>query len=632
MIHSADVLRKIKLESKAVQQSIDQARELDRTHPLRIGDLVQRQTDSFVDLAQHYLPNLSHQSMQDAWCEVRAEIGDVLLRKHDHRRQLHAELESTRKQRENLQSNLAIVREQLEHSKLVLGCKVGNVNKLLRDDPVVRNCHQEIAKLDKELDQCLAHLEAANQDANTKLPDYEESFLFQYLREQRFGTSAYQGSGIERRWDRWIAKLVDYKKHKASFDYLCNTPIELKRIVEQKQKRYGELLTHLKDAKQRASRQHGVKKQTKTWDELREKVETIEQAIEDNLWEQCTLEDQIHQLDQINGDYYDQAIAIYQQFLDKQDPDVLRVYAECTKSPRDDEICARLRNISLDIDREREQAKDRFLQIVGLEKYRSVLGEISQRLQVHVLQTVAETILRPDFDLDSLLLDIRRRQLTPDNAWRLLRESMVSPWTAFRENVPANRTRIERPVNRVPTDVEDDWRYSSANGLRPLEASFQAASNFSPVMPAGPRVDTTGVVLLPRLEQDASNQPASFTTLAVCQSKAEAKQVVALLGPSSIVSFVHTHPTKLSAQTDTILPAEFDVVVQTSRYNEAHKLLVHHRIALEREWTCGTCQSEIAQGHGRCWRCGSHRPTSPPKSTSSYRPSSSRHSNRARTN
>lgn len=86
---------------------------------------------------------------------------------------------------------------------------MGNYRKQLREDPKIRELDEAIVRTGRQIELALSQLKTPEAEARTKLPDYEESVLFDHLRDRQFGTPPYRARGIERRWHRWVARLVE---------------------------------------------------------------------------------------------------------------------------------------------------------------------------------------------------------------------------------------------------------------------------------------------------------------------------------------------------------------------------------------------------------------------------------------
>ena len=188
-------------ELKQTKRSLSAIREGNLTSPQRLADLVKQRTDAFVDLAEHYLPSLSYETMNNAWGEVQSKIRDLLLQKEDECRQLRVKRDTFTEQRLAAEGSLSSLRSEHEKAELDLGSKVGNFHRELRLDSRVATSLAQVEQLDGQIDQGIQDLELATDHANKKLPDYQESELFGYLQDRGYGTPAYQARGLERRWD-----------------------------------------------------------------------------------------------------------------------------------------------------------------------------------------------------------------------------------------------------------------------------------------------------------------------------------------------------------------------------------------------------------------------------------------------
>ncbi|MGB7344572.1 MAG: hypothetical protein WBD20_10185 [Pirellulaceae bacterium] len=538
-----EINRRIDEEILDIQQRIGSIRRGDRSRTERMQSLVQQRTTAFVDLAKHYLPELSHLALAGAWQEVQQAIGDVLLRKRDQRRLLQLEVDAAQSLRESLQCERDSVQEELDRVKRVLQCKTGNFRKLLRDDPLIKQWVDEIAALDDEIECCLTQHESFEFDAKNKLPAYEQSSLFAYLQEQNFGTPQYQGRGIQRRWDRWVAKLIGFDKAKKSYDFLKSTPDYLKKLIEDKQDRYRSLLAQLKQARSDAAMRHGTHRQQQQWKDLCDRVSVLDEQIEEAKWDAALALQSIGELDNVNGEYYDESLKIYQSFLEELEPEVLRVYAMCTESPIDDEICARLRNVDSQIDAQRTAANDHLVDIATLEKEAAKLRELSSHFHAFALQTTSEISLPDDFNFKEFLRDARHKKQAVDSAWQDLCKALLSPSV---QSHPPLATR--RPESMLP-----------------MAAAYAAASEFANKVPSRATGNISTVVLFPSPSQQERQIEGGFSTLAICHSHGEAKQILKLLQSQSISGFVHTH----GSEEDPEHPVEVDIVVANQRYQDA---------------------------------------------------------------
>ena len=556
-------------------------RKQNRQAPEQIRPLFDEQTEAFVELARHYLPALTHEAMSNAWQEVRRQIHDLLLLKNDRIRILKNELADAQAQRKQLQTDAERQRTQLEKARLDLLSKNGNAQKMLSEDESVQNCIAAIDEIDVEIQKCIVALEAAQQQASKKLPDYEECSLFSYLHERHYGTPNYNAKGLERRWDRWVAKLIDYPKSKASYDFLKETPVHLEDLLGEKRDHYRRLLSELDRAHDRARSRFGVSEQTELWESKGRLLAEIEDHLEKVNQTECQLEDQLQVAENIHGQYYQQAIDVYRRFLQDLDPQMLRVYAACTESPVDDEICARLRRLQRDIDDHKRQTDERSRQMIDVQKYISGLNELDWRLRTHVRETPIEVSLHDDFPWQNYLAEIQNHQRTPKEVWHAFRTAAVG-------------------------QLVHQGRQPVASIAGPLDASFMAASAVA-AEPHGHRsIDPMDVVLVaPAIEDSLPEAVSGYRMLAFCRTRSDAVSIINLLDYNGIRGFLHNHGFEHSPRASAIHALkEMIVMVEPQHYQQARQIVIRLQEESAEAWTCARCKAEVDRGYHLCWRCG----------------------------
>ncbi|MFK8112860.1 MAG: hypothetical protein AB8B91_11690 [Rubripirellula sp.] len=508
-------------EVEATSRAITDLQVENADAPQVLQALVRQRTDAFIDLAKHYLPDLTRRTINRSWREVRGRIRDLFLQQNDTSRGLHSQLEHVSQQCDELRAEVVQVQTQFDRARLDLASKTGNFKRELASNPQLIQCVEEIDQIDREIEHGLAQLEKMQSDANVKLPDYEACSLFCYLRDQKFGTPEYAGNRLERHWDAWVAQLIDFKNAKTSFDYLSQTPVFLRELIEEKSRRYHSLLKQLDQTREQARSQFGIDTQETFCRQLEDKLANSDQAWRGLQAERDCLQKEVDRVESIDSEHYQRAIDVYRQFLAELDEDTLRVYSECTASPVDDEICARLRKIDSEIAVVESQTSERNRRLVKLEFQRNGLRELAERITDRLQEGSITLSLDPAFRFEEQLSLLRDERIGPHDVWQNLLTAM--------------------PAWRLP-----------ASGLRdahmdPVEASFVAAAETDSIgEPDGRRLDESGIALLPPLEKASESGKFGFATLAMCRTEADANDATAILRATGVRCFVHVPVTSLA--------------------------------------------------------------------------------------
>ena len=187
--------------------------------------------EALVSLAEHYLPELTRDAIRHAWREIRDDLSSILLRKEDHQRRLAESLTAQSADRRQQEEGLLKLNEQLgqlhqQHQQLV-----EEIDQRLRQDEQFIALSDRAALAEAALERAEANFAEIDQDAARKLPAYEESTLFRYLRDRGFGTQAYTQRGFTRRMDRWLAKFINYDEARRGYDFLRKTPEQMRKII-----------------------------------------------------------------------------------------------------------------------------------------------------------------------------------------------------------------------------------------------------------------------------------------------------------------------------------------------------------------------------------------------------------------
>ncbi|MEO1528151.1 MAG: hypothetical protein AAFX06_22200, partial [Planctomycetota bacterium] len=70
---------------KHAQTALEQARTGLTAIESHRGELDERRSAALLDLAEHYLPDLSRDSIEASWIEVRGKVSRILLRRDENR-------------------------------------------------------------------------------------------------------------------------------------------------------------------------------------------------------------------------------------------------------------------------------------------------------------------------------------------------------------------------------------------------------------------------------------------------------------------------------------------------------------------------------------------------------------------
>ncbi len=336
----SDVLRLLASADGAVRAQLGEHKhELERLE-LAAREDVRRRGEQLMQLARHYLPKFDQEAVDGAFSEVRRELEKILTRKQRAEEDLQQEWDRSLDRRQRLQDDLDAVTEELDTLVLQREQLEEKLAEELEQSEVFQDLSKRAVWAEQELERNQQRVEESKQEAQEKLPAYQDSRLFQYLIKRGYGTPGYHKRGWTRRMDRWVAKLVDFDKAKRSYDFLQVTPELMEAEVDRRRLEFEELMREVDALQQEHSERLGLAKVLKQGMKVGKRRDSLLTKIDG---EQDDLQRCEHQLEELAGpdnEFYRQAVDRMRQFLGGLHESALEAKARGTASTADDAIFA----------------------------------------------------------------------------------------------------------------------------------------------------------------------------------------------------------------------------------------------------------------------------------------------------
>lgn len=450
-------------------------------------DLDDKRSDTLVRLAKHDLPELTAESIRDAWFEVRASLADILYRKQQHVRELSVQLNGQMESHREDESQLVNLNERLDEARDAQAKLISEVESALRDDAEFVTLSDRAAVAEAALERAEDNLLEIDQDSARKLPAYENSDLFTYLRDRDFGTSQYKHRGFTRRMDRWLANWIDYKEAKKSYDFLQKTPESMRKIIAEDRDALNTVMEELEKIRDRVADEHGLPK-------LLSEIGAIQSERQTRLNEIGELDQQISKtqrdlssVEDPQGSYHREAVREYRQFLEQTSPRELRQRARETPSVTDDQIVASLAGIDAEVEDLEATADRHRRKIRGMRRVLDELGRLIQRYRaakydsqrclfvgkLDVLGSLARA--EDEDDVQDLWRDLQQTQRWGPSTMDRISQVATHPMTQVLINAMAHaagaalsehaRRAGKRRRSRKTSWKLDDWSFDSSGDL-----------------------------------------------------------------------------------------------------------------------------------------------------------------------
>ncbi|TWT81983.1 hypothetical protein CA13_34380 [Planctomycetes bacterium CA13] len=362
------------------QQRLEQERTQATSHEER-DNLEDHRGEALVELAEHYLPELSRDAILKTWVDVRSQLADVLRRKEIQRQHVQDQLERANQQRKELESALLTMNAQRDEVKEAIEEIANQVEAELRKSAEFVTLSDRAAIAEAALERAEANLKEIEQDAAGKLPSYDESTLFQYLRERGFGTSQYKHRGLTRRMDRWLARYINYNKAKQGYDFLQKTPEQMREIIVQDRAAFDTVMAELEKHRDDAANRFGFSSRVSELQQLEQQRNAQIKLLDQATMQTQGIEAELTDLEGTRGAYYREAIVIFRKMLEQADTRELDRRAAQTPELTDDQIVSRLAGVDVEIGKLEEAAEQRRQSLLHMQSMMDALGQLIQRFR-----------------------------------------------------------------------------------------------------------------------------------------------------------------------------------------------------------------------------------------------------------
>lgn len=385
-------------------------------------ELDEHRDHALVSLAEHYLPELTPQAVRETWSEIRPTVSQVMLRQQEHAVRVQTRLDQLKSQRQQLDSQLLDLNRQLDEAIETQQEIADQVEQRLREDDQFVRLSDRAAVAEAALERAEANLQEIDQDSARKLPAYEDSALFCYLRDRGYGTDQYHKRGFGRRMDRWLAKFIDYHKSKQGYDFLRQTPDQMRKIIADDRQALDTVMDELERRRDDVAVSLGLPAKIEAAASLQQQRDQQLQSLDQLLTELEQTQQELTELEDPRGTYYREAIKLFRDMLDRSQPGDLQNRAQQTREITDDQIVARLMGVESEIGQLDMAAQQRRNDLDQLQSFLEGLGRLIQRFRAAQFDSsrsqfvgsldVFEELQRAQDqnDVDSMWRRIRRAQ------------------------------------------------------------------------------------------------------------------------------------------------------------------------------------------------------------------------------
>lgn len=414
----------------------------------RIQELISERGHSLLNLAKHYLPDISHDSIGQTFEGIQGDLRSILDRRDRMQQELDGRLARLIAERDERESKLQEMTADLIEQTRLRDDLAKQVADRLAEQPGFRDKSTLALKEERELKENEERIAEINRDAAEKLPAYQQSRLFQYLYLRNYGTPKYLSKGFIRSCDHRVARLIEYPRAKQSYEFLQTTPRAMAAEVERRRKAFEELMDEVESMEQQAADAAGLTGQIRKVIDLEEHRKRLAASYDEFQENLRKVSGQRQELNESRGRFYEEALERFRQFLANTSVAVLEQQAARTIEQDDDEIVNRIELLN-------HQIEDLSPQSQKLADDRSEINERISAIEFAVrrFQQAGFESERSSFDesfhvqeqIDRLVKGVKDK----DSLWESIRRAQKSEPTWLEQSVSGAGNAMNHPMTQM---------------------------------------------------------------------------------------------------------------------------------------------------------------------------------------
>lgn len=323
-----------------------------------VNELNARRGHSLVELAQHYLPDITATTVQAQFNEVRHDLQRLMQKKQAQEQKLQTSWDACLDRRSALDAKLDNVTEQLNDVAKRRDELDLELADRLRSDPRFQELSQQALAAETELKRNEERVAEMREEVAAKLPAYEKSRLFKYLHRRGFGTPEYQAKGLTRRLDRWVARVVNYNENRRSYNFLKVTPELMAAEVERRRADFTALMESIEAIEDGIADEIGLTEVLREGTDLGREREQILAQIDEVDQQRAQIEAELARFEANENEYYVAGVNRLKQFLGSMEESALAARTRQTPQTTDDAIFREIQDCNRQLRESKQRSHD----------------------------------------------------------------------------------------------------------------------------------------------------------------------------------------------------------------------------------------------------------------------------------
>ncbi|WP_164101592.1 coiled-coil domain-containing protein [Candidatus Laterigemmans baculatus] len=464
--------KQIQLARRSAQAALCEARRAAALTAEESVALVEEIRQSLAALLPSLLSSSSGDGMSAAVDVAQQHLEEILHRREQHIARLDRELAQFDRERaageEELQRCTARIDDLHSHQQKLSESLVRH----LAEDERFRAWSDAAAETEAALERAEAGLAESEYDATQKLPAYENSRLFKYLYDRRWGTSRYVAGATGRRIDDWVASLIDYPRARAGYEFLKKTPDQIRAAMAIGRDRLARLMNQLERRRDDQAVQLGLLKLVGEVHAADRQREAVLAKLEQVRQKKDATRRELAEIENPSGKYYLAVLEQIESLLEQAEQRVLKLEGASVPAPRANQILGQLHAFTARRQNIQLQAVARQQRLLALNRHLSELGYFHQRFCAADFDS-RRSLFPDSFDLVGELERVRQGDDSIDLVWQRMRRRQQFH-SAVRSDSPLPEVLVSAMAQAAEAEMSGyarraatRWTHSHRGGWSP---------------------------------------------------------------------------------------------------------------------------------------------------------------------
>jgi hypothetical protein len=333
-----ELLGLLNVELGQVEQELATCQNETGQFDRKIHGLLASRSDLLVKLARHYLPEISRPAVAKSAAEIRDELLAIVARKEARQQELQRKLENCERDAKQTKANLDRVTVSLNDKVKERERLEAQVAESLKNHKDFQDRSKLALQAEEQLHRNEQRVAEIEKEAAEKLPHYESSSLFRYLYDRHFGTPEYHAGRFVTFVDSWVAGLINFRNARIGYSFLKKMPDAVAAEVAGRRQQFDELMKQVDAIQHAEAGRIGLTKVLEEGVALGGERDRLVAAFEQGEQQAQNHRQDLAKLEQVESQFYQQAIERFSKFLGETSDEVLRQRARATPEPEDDAL------------------------------------------------------------------------------------------------------------------------------------------------------------------------------------------------------------------------------------------------------------------------------------------------------